>query len=100
MQCSVLASQNCTYDSQHDKSNECIELELQYTDQKHNLKKLVKIQFSPTTKIDDVIKKFLKTTDLDYINSGNVLLVELRMGNQRLPAPLFNTYTTLDQLNI
>ncbi|CAF4520375.1 unnamed protein product, partial [Rotaria socialis] len=100
MQCSVLASQNCTYDSQHDKSNECIELELQYTDQKQNLKKLVKIQFSPTTKIDDVIKKFLKTTNLDYIDSGNVSLVELRMGNQCLPAPLFHTYKTLDQLKI
>ncbi|CAM2699554.1 unnamed protein product [Rotaria socialis] len=77
-----------------------IELKIHYEDHQQGLKSENYILCSSTDTIRDVIKKFLKTADLDYIDSGNVSLVELRMGNQRLPAPLFNIYTTLNQLNI
>ncbi|CAF1036489.1 unnamed protein product [Rotaria sordida] len=103
-----MSSEHVSYSDDHrftsDLSNiptsSRIELQLYYNDYRKNLKVKSRILFSPTDTIHDVIKEFLKTTDLDHVSPSDISLVGLGIGNQRSPSPSLNTYRTLEQLNI
>jgi ubiquitin C-terminal hydrolase len=92
--------QNYTKHSFDTQSSQRIGLELQYTDRRQNLKRTVRGQFLPATMIREVIRKLLKTANLDDILTDDVSLIGSGLGQQCDPVSLSSTYETLSELNI
>ncbi|CAF3942992.1 unnamed protein product [Rotaria sp. Silwood2] len=89
-----------TSDLSNIETSSSIGLQLHYNDDRQDLKVEKYVLFSLTDTIRDVIKRFLKTAELDYISPSDVSLVELGFGNERSRAPSLSTHKTLNQLNI
>jgi len=96
---SSLNRQNSTNSLPHAELSQRIELKLQYADRKQNLKKDAIAQFSPTTTIRDVTKKFLELADLNHLRPEDVSLIEFVL-DKRYKTPPDNASKTLSQLTI
>ncbi|CAF0964657.1 unnamed protein product [Rotaria sp. Silwood1] len=84
----------------HSRLNQGIELELQYTDKKHDIELKVNVNSLLAITIRDITQDLLKILYLDDIPLEEVRLVGFRCKKDCYPLDVINTSKTLRELNV